>query len=294
MHDEYWGTFSIYDHRRPIYRQALVLFDRIVVPVPIRPVGNLTEAEIEQVAQEAQWLKKEGAAEVVDWDPDEFKDWRDKKQGHGEAIARCLVKDPPYATRLMLQEETHKRVASVLPEGVLSVTPVPVYGSKETYRKLTDGLEHIEEKLVLDVLLPEIPVPAPDSDLGVIMTLRQDQGFQAALQALRRWQRETVRDILEQKDIASMKRAAADFKDMVKNYREALAAAKYKKITTTITSLLAVGALLSAPVPTLVAAMAGVAPALFSVREVMRPCWKDLKDKDCFPAGVVIHAERFA
>ena len=132
MKDEYWGTFSIYDHRLPIYRQALILFDRVVIPVPTRPVGRLSEAEIEQVAAEAEWLKKEGAAEVIDWNPEEFKDWRDKKQGHGEAIARALVKDPPYATRLMLQEATMKRVNSVLPEGVVSVTAVPVYGSRET------------------------------------------------------------------------------------------------------------------------------------------------------------------
>jgi hypothetical protein len=28
-----WETFSIIDHRRPVYRQALALVDRIVVPI---------------------------------------------------------------------------------------------------------------------------------------------------------------------------------------------------------------------------------------------------------------------
>jgi hypothetical protein len=257
-------------------------------------VGNLSGAEIEQVAAEAEWLKGEGAAEVIDWDPEEFKDWRDKKQGHGEAIARALVKDPPYATRLMLQDETTKRVNSVLPEGVVSVTAVPVYGSKETYEGLTSDLEYVEEKLLLDVLLPEMPLPAPNSDLGAVMRVRQGRGFQAALKALRKWQRETAREVLEQGDAAGMRRAAAAFADMVRDYREALADAEYQKTKTTVTSLLAVGALLSAPIPTFVAALAGVAPAVFSVREIARPCWKDLQEKDCFPAGVIIQADRLA
>jgi hypothetical protein len=59
MTDEYWGTFSIYDHRGSIYRQSLVVFDRIVIPVPPKPVGNLTQQEIERLARDADWLKLE-------------------------------------------------------------------------------------------------------------------------------------------------------------------------------------------------------------------------------------------
>ncbi len=44
MKNEYWATFSIYDHRTALYHQALVLFDRIVVPVPTRTVGSLSLA----------------------------------------------------------------------------------------------------------------------------------------------------------------------------------------------------------------------------------------------------------
>jgi hypothetical protein len=39
---ETWATFSVVDHRKPIYRQALALFDRIVVPLPPTPIGNQT------------------------------------------------------------------------------------------------------------------------------------------------------------------------------------------------------------------------------------------------------------
>ena len=41
---ETWATFSTIDHRKPLYRQALALFDRIVVPLPPKPVSQLTDS----------------------------------------------------------------------------------------------------------------------------------------------------------------------------------------------------------------------------------------------------------
>jgi hypothetical protein len=66
MKDEYWATFSIYDHRTSLYRQALVLFDRIVVPIPTRTVGSLTAQEIDRVEAEVRFLQERGAAKKVD------------------------------------------------------------------------------------------------------------------------------------------------------------------------------------------------------------------------------------
>jgi hypothetical protein len=63
---EYWATFSIYDHRSQLYRQALTLFDRAVVPVPTRPFGTPTDDEIEQLAGEVDFLAARGAAVRVD------------------------------------------------------------------------------------------------------------------------------------------------------------------------------------------------------------------------------------
>ena len=31
---EYWAIFSIYDYRTPRFRQALMLFDKVVISVP--------------------------------------------------------------------------------------------------------------------------------------------------------------------------------------------------------------------------------------------------------------------
>src|SRR5262245_40343337 len=118
MKDEYWATFSIYDHRTSLYRQALILFDRIVVPVPTRTIGNLTMHEIDHLAAEVEFLEERGAAKKIDWDPDEFALWRKEadaaesglqetdaaESGQQEAVSRRLVNDPPYLTRLQLKE----------------------------------------------------------------------------------------------------------------------------------------------------------------------------------------------
>ncbi|MDF0673868.1 MAG: hypothetical protein P0120_05940 [Nitrospira sp.] len=154
MKDEYWATFSIYDHRKPLYRQALVFFDRIIVPIPTRPFKSITEEEIEQLSTEVDFLKKRGVADKVDWDPDEFELWRDRtngpEAGHAEALARRLVNAPPFLTRLQLKEKTDESVARLRPQGVLSVTTVPVYGTKQAYKVSTDQLKgHITERVTL-------------------------------------------------------------------------------------------------------------------------------------------------
>src|SRR6202020_2482495 len=46
---ETWATLSITDHRKPIYRQALALFDKIVVPIPSSPIGDQTVEELDQL-----------------------------------------------------------------------------------------------------------------------------------------------------------------------------------------------------------------------------------------------------
>jgi hypothetical protein len=102
MDDEYWATFSIYDHRTSLYRQALILFDRIVVPIPTRRVGDLTDREIEQLDKEVTALEQRGAAKRIAWDPDDFAEWKRGVEappaGESEAMARRLVNDPPPDT----------------------------------------------------------------------------------------------------------------------------------------------------------------------------------------------------
>ena len=51
---ETWATFSIIDHRKPIYRQALTLFDSIVVPLPLTPIGDQTQESRGRLSQRSE------------------------------------------------------------------------------------------------------------------------------------------------------------------------------------------------------------------------------------------------
>ena len=73
---ETWATFSIIDHRQPVYRQALALFDRIVVPLPPKPIGDQTQEELYQLEAEVEYLQKAKAAEPYEWKSAVFEEWR--------------------------------------------------------------------------------------------------------------------------------------------------------------------------------------------------------------------------
>ena len=100
MAHEYWATFSIFDHRKPLFRQSLVLFDRIVVPIPTEPVGDQTDEELEKLRADVCWLEKQEAARLVEWDPEEFRTWRNSRSA--ESMSVVLNRDLQYATRLQV------------------------------------------------------------------------------------------------------------------------------------------------------------------------------------------------
>jgi hypothetical protein len=298
MKDEYWATFSIYDHRTPVYRQALLLFDRIVVPIPSREFGGLKDQEIERLRSEVQFLEKQGAAKSIEWDPDEFAGWRSEAEkrevGHSEALARRLAGDPPYLTRLQLKENTEKRAATLVGEGV-SVIAIPVYGSRQNYNAATAQLKgYLREHLTLQVLLKQVPVPAERVAFEDILHLRNRKSFQASLRALRKWQRDTLRELLEEKSQGSIQRAFDDFSNKVKKYEEHLNDAKYEKVTTAVISMLAVGGAMTALGGPVLGTLASLAGPLFSIKKLLKPCWKDIEEAECFPAGVVYESRLLA
>lgn len=73
---ETWAIFSIIDHRQPVYRQALAMFDRIVVPLPAQPLGDQTLEELDQLRAEVDYLERENAAKPFEWKDDEWERWR--------------------------------------------------------------------------------------------------------------------------------------------------------------------------------------------------------------------------
>jgi hypothetical protein len=299
MKDEYWATFSIYDHRTPLYRQALLLFDRIVVPIPSREFGGLKNPEIERLRSEVQFLEKQGAAKSIEWDPDEFAVWRSQAEkrevGHSEALARRLAGDPPYLTRLQLKEKTEERAAKLVGEKGISVLAVPVYGSRQNYNAATAQLkDYLREQLTLQVLLKQVPVPAERVAFEDILRLRNRKSFQASLSALRKWQRDTLRELLEEKSEASIQRAVDDFSNKVTKYEEHLKDAKYEKVTTAVSSMLAVGGAMTALAGPVLGTLAALAGPLFSIKKLLKPCWKDIEEKECFPAGVIYESRAVA
>src|SRR5258708_4188117 len=97
---ETWATFSIIDHRQPIYRQALALFDRIVVPLCAQPIGDQTREELDQLRAEVDYLEKENAAQAFDWNEEEWDRWRTPLLA--ESLAEGFRRDAYLDSRLML------------------------------------------------------------------------------------------------------------------------------------------------------------------------------------------------
>jgi len=129
MTDECWATFSTIDHRSPLYRRALVLFDRIVVPIPPFPVGDQTEQELDRLAADVAFLEEHDAAIGARWSSQEFQDWR--RPFLAEAVAGKLNRDIFLDSRLMLMEK-----ADLLkPPGVEEVDAVPVYAGAGNFQR---------------------------------------------------------------------------------------------------------------------------------------------------------------
>jgi hypothetical protein len=72
-----------------------------------------------------------------------------------------------------------------------------------------------------------------------------------------------------------------------------LSKARYRKVTTAITTVLALGSAYAAGGPA-IGVLATVAAPLFSLGDLKTPCWKDLQEKQCFPAGVVYEATQLS
>jgi hypothetical protein len=291
MADEYWATFSIYDHRKPLYKRSLVLFDRVVIPIPAKPVGNQTQEELDALKVDVDYLEEENAGRSFPWDSDAFHEWQETI--NGEVLAAALAKDPLFATRMLIKEKLKNLTKDMLPKGVDSVTPMTVYGTRQKYQAAAKDLaQELGQRLTLEVVMKELSVPANGVSLPDIIEFRKREDYKEALYALRKWQREQVPKLLNENSDKALRDAAEDFKHLVGRYQKAMSAAKYKKVQTGVCSILAVGATLAVGAAPLVVALSALAPALFSLKSLMTPCWKQVAEKDCAPAALVYAASR--
>ena len=73
----------------------------------------------------------------------------------------------------------------------------------------------------------------------------------------------------------------------MKQYKQALDDAKFKKVKTAVVSVLCVAAALLTGAGPLIVTLAALAPPLFDFRDVLRPAWQSTTNLECAPVGVV-------
>ncbi len=268
---ETWATFSIIDHQKPVYRQALALFDKIVVPLPPQPIGNQTQTDLDQLAAEVAYLAKHGAAEVFDWSSDSFQDWR--RPLLAEAAAANINRDVFHDTRLMLAEKIQRK----------GVQAIPVYSGIDQLKEAKGTLMQVEEAFTLEIL-QRLPVPDENTPLQSLVDLRKKPAFRNALEDLLEWKQSQIPMVVLNPDRkAAMAAAMKKFDKLTKAYCQAMENEGFKKVKTVGSIFFSVitGELLGA-----------IKEGLIEFRETREPCWKKLSEMKCAPGGVVYHFEQ--
>jgi hypothetical protein len=264
-----------------------VLFDQVVIPVPTAPIRTVTEREIERLSADVAYLEKEGVAVGLAWSRDEFESWREARAG--EAIAELIDKDRQLATRLQLQEAVEKGHKGKLSALGRPVRAIPVYADWQEFDTLWKGSAPMR---VFDIVAQQLPLPSDDASLEEIVRLRAGKGFQESMRALRHWQDEVFLDLLKAQDNrevreATLQNAVNDLEKWMKQYKQALDDANFKKVKTAVVSVLGVAAALLTGAGPLIVTLAALAPPLFDFRDVLRPAWQSATNLECAPVGVV-------
>jgi len=263
-----WATFSIIDHRQPIYRQALALFDRIVVPLPSKPIGDQTQEELDQLRAEIDYLKCKKAAEPYEWRNAEFEEWR--KPFLAKALAAGLNLDAYDETRLMLSNQSYSP----------DVQAIPVYGRQQEFVDSHNALGYADEALTVEIM-QRLPVPEHDTPLENLVKLRETPAFRRALDDLLEWKRDKAPAIVLAEDRnRAMAAAMRDFDRLTKAYADEMESQGYKKAAS-------VGSIFFALITG--EPLGAIKEALVSYRELREPCWKNVSEMKCAPGGVVYH-----
>ena len=308
MADEHWATFSIYDHRRPLYRQALLLYDRAMIPIPTRAVGDLSEEEIDALSADVAFLEEHGAARRFDWNPDEFDEFSRTTlfKATGQALSIVLDHDE-QRTNLHTQPERNRdlqydtrlhlisRAQDLKPEGVESVTPVPVYGSRERYQatEAEFGADYWST-LTLEIAR-KIEVPTRDVPLEDIIQLRESPAFRNSLDEFRHWQdvvlTDAMRTVAQGRREQDIREALDQFDQWLAQYREIVRQHNVNKVENVVTLAFGVGVDLATG-DWLIGILTSLPQLYRSSRAVVRPYWKEVAEKACVPAGVVYEADQ--
>jgi len=289
MVEEFWGTLSIYDHRHPMFIRSLLLFDRIVIPIPPNPIYDLTQEELDRLRVDAEYLQEHGAAKIYEWNPTAFDEYlRDHMK---EALAVGSY-DALYESRLLLQT----RVDTLKPDDVMDITAIPIYSARKGFEDAYQTIAPFEQQQLMVQLGQLIIMPDGVVPLAELIRLRESREFAAARIAFRDWQfKKLPEEIAHEKSAKMVALAVEDYRRMLADYEDAMSTTGFSKTTGAVSSFLALGAGLSAALGHTEAALgllSGAASPLFSLKKFFAPRWKDLKDKPYAPAAVVFSANR--
>ncbi|WP_028063992.1 hypothetical protein [Solirubrobacter soli] len=289
---EQWATFSIYDHRRATFRRALVLFDRVVVPVPSQPFGRLDAKEIETLEADIAFLADADAAVRFEWDPARFAEY--EAGVVRESAATFLDGSPEWRTRMQLVHAVKAgSVSLAVPDGVRDVSAVPVYQTADDFKALAvDTAGEAAEQDTLELILDHIPVPADDTPLELVVELRDKPAFRQAKLALDLWRTTLVLELLEAgedaiKRKAVLSKASAELAKWAADYTRAMSDTKFAKVEAGFTFVGVIGKLLSLD-PTVVQD----AKDMVMLRTIRQPCWRALAGEPFAPAGVIYEASQ--
>jgi hypothetical protein len=305
MGDEYWATMSIYDHRAPYYRPSLLLFDRVVMPVPTQTWKGLADPEeLEQLSTEADWLQEHGCALRCEWDPREFAEWQANELNASTTTllsarvrAASQAGDAELNTRYQLQWLVNN--GALHPPEVVQARPivVPLFGSRHAYQQV--DFERFDDdtarQVTVDLVLKAMPTAPPDVPLEEVVRLR-DRGFLThQVGKLRAWQMELLQDLAEFADDSTrwsrrIERAEIDLRNAVADYERAMSDVVDNQRRARLTTLFSV---LRSPQSALGQLFTEHRDD-FSLIGQHERCWKALYEKDFAFAGVICTAEDFA
>ena len=160
------------------------------------------------------------------------------------------------------------------------VLAIPVYGGQQQFADSRNALMQAEEALTIEIM-QRLPVPEYDTPLENLVRLRETPAFRRALDDLLEWKRDKAPAIVLAEDrknaiVAAMR----DFDKLTKAYAAAMESEGYKKAGSvgSIFFSLITGEYIGA-----------VKEALVTFREVREPCWKEVSEMKCAPAGVIYH-----
>jgi hypothetical protein len=302
MNRQYWGTFSIYDHRADYYRPSLLLFDRVVMPVPTHLVGSLTNREeLEQLESEAKWLEEQDCAVYYKWDPGVFADWQAKELNASAATflstkvqAASRAGDAQLNTRYQLQWLVDSGVIRLPDVSSADVTTMPVFESRQAYVGLEPERLDIDaaRQATLELIIDAFPVPAPDTPLEQIIDLRERDFIGHQMGKLRAWQLELIEDLVDVGDNLDrwnlrLERAQHELRNAIADYEHAMAKVIENRHNARFTTLFSV---LRTPDKALGRVFTEHRDD-FHLLGNNEYCWKALYDQDHAFAGVICTAE---